>query len=202
MADSEDDDYPFDWRSADLVMWLKQQPGATVSSKIQLTDLRSRGAGRGVGKISFLSRFILTILSCRLILLVVAITDIAVDEELFTISLIDVLTVKTSSLAKTHLGPAIQQLDEWLALALTLLFEFGQRERSHWKAYLDILPRSFDTLMYCMEFPPLSPLCAKPCGVPVAFDDSRIFSRMTYSGYQKGDAIILTPSSPQGRRQN
>ena len=51
MADSEDDDYPFDWKSGDLTTWLKKQPGAHINPKIQLTDLRSREAGRGVGNI-------------------------------------------------------------------------------------------------------------------------------------------------------
>ena len=52
MADTGDDDYPFDWRSGDLKIWLEKQPGAYISPKVQLTDLRSRGAGRGVGTIS------------------------------------------------------------------------------------------------------------------------------------------------------
>ena len=42
----------------------------------------------------------------------------------------------------------MQQLDEWLALTLALLFEQGQAERSHWSAYLKILPNTFDTLMH------------------------------------------------------
>ena len=58
------------------------------------------------------------------------------------------LSVKTSSLSKTHLGPTLQQLDEWLALTLVLLFEQGQAERSHWSAYLKVLPNTFDTLMH------------------------------------------------------
>ena len=49
MSDSENDDYPFEWRSGDLITWIEQQGGATVSSKIDLVDLRGRGAGRGVG---------------------------------------------------------------------------------------------------------------------------------------------------------
>ena len=51
MADTDDDDYPFDWRSGDLITWLEKRPGAQVNPRIQLTDLRSRGAGRGVGNI-------------------------------------------------------------------------------------------------------------------------------------------------------
>lgn len=51
MTDTEDDDYPFDWRSGDLTTWLEKQPGAHINPSIQLTDLRSRGAGRGVGNL-------------------------------------------------------------------------------------------------------------------------------------------------------
>lgn len=53
MSESEDDDYPFEWRSGDLMTWIKQQVGARVSSKIELVDLRGRGAGRGVGIVFF-----------------------------------------------------------------------------------------------------------------------------------------------------
>ena len=58
------------------------------------------------------------------------------------------LSVKTSSLNKTHLGPILQELDDWLALTLALLFEKGQSSRSKWFTYLNILPSTFDTLMY------------------------------------------------------
>lgn len=86
---------------------------------------------------------------CKLIVRwVVATADIASDVELFTIPLTDVLSGKTSSLSKTHLGPTLEQLDQWLALTLVLLFETGQGNRSHWAAYLNILPTTFDTLMH------------------------------------------------------
>ena len=58
------------------------------------------------------------------------------------------LSVKTSSLIKTHLGPTVQRLDEWLALTLALLFEQGQGDSSNWSAYLKVLPATFDTLMH------------------------------------------------------
>ena len=48
----EDDD--FHTRSAEFFSWLKQQDGVSVSPKIQLADLRSSGAGRGVGMYSIL----------------------------------------------------------------------------------------------------------------------------------------------------
>lgn len=52
MSDSIDDDFPFDWRSGDLMTWFKQQRGAKVNPSIKLQDLRDRGAGRGVGSFS------------------------------------------------------------------------------------------------------------------------------------------------------
>ena len=42
----------------------------------------------------------------------------------------------------------MQELDDWLALTLALLFEKGQGDRSKWSAYLNVLPASFDTLMH------------------------------------------------------
>lgn len=51
MVESENGDIPFEWLSGDLINWLKQLPGANINPKIQLVDLRSRGAGRGVGSI-------------------------------------------------------------------------------------------------------------------------------------------------------
>ena len=42
----------------------------------------------------------------------------------------------------------MQQLDEWLALTLALLFEQGQGDSSKWSAYLKVLPATFDTLMH------------------------------------------------------
>ena len=78
----------------------------------------------------------------------VANSDIKLNEELFSIPLSAAFSVKTSSLLKTHLGPTVQELDDWLALTLALLFEKGQGDTSKWSAYLNVLPDSFDTLMH------------------------------------------------------
>ena len=42
----------------------------------------------------------------------------------------------------------MQELDDWLALTLALLFEKGQGDASKWSAYLNVFPASFDTLMH------------------------------------------------------
>jgi len=44
--DADDD---FQQKSAGFVDWLRHIPNASISDKIALTDLRARGAGRGVG---------------------------------------------------------------------------------------------------------------------------------------------------------
>lgn len=40
----------FQQQSDDFISWLQGNPGVNVSPKIKLSDLRSSGAGRGVGK--------------------------------------------------------------------------------------------------------------------------------------------------------
>jgi hypothetical protein len=47
MPDPADD---FAARSERFVEWFKSGTGASLSSKISLVDLRSEGAGRGVGE--------------------------------------------------------------------------------------------------------------------------------------------------------
>lgn len=47
MSTSEDAD--FHQKTALFLKWLKQLQGAYLSSKIEVTDLRGRKAGRGIG---------------------------------------------------------------------------------------------------------------------------------------------------------
>ena len=53
MDTTDDDD--FQSKSAAFTSWLQQQ-GASLSSKIQIADLRAQNAGRGVGMLQFLHR--------------------------------------------------------------------------------------------------------------------------------------------------
>lgn len=39
----------FSQLSDEFMSWLKQRPGVKVSPKIKIADLRSEGAGRGIG---------------------------------------------------------------------------------------------------------------------------------------------------------
>ncbi|KAK6433814.1 Ribosomal lysine N-methyltransferase 4 [Oleoguttula sp. CCFEE 5521] len=122
-VDMEVDD--FVTKSQTFVSWLEKS-GVTISDKIELADLRSRGAGRGV----------------------VAKVEIAEDEVLFTVPRTSILSPETSNLPK-NITAGLE--DPWLSLILDMVYENQQRERSKWRPYLDILPREFDTLMFWDE---------------------------------------------------
>ncbi|EME82409.1 uncharacterized protein MYCFIDRAFT_40308 [Pseudocercospora fijiensis CIRAD86] len=112
----------FQSMSDKFLTWLKNT-GATISPKIQLADLRDRAAGRGV----------------------VATSDLTSDEEIFRIPRTSILTTETTDLPQEIL----QQLtDPWLSLILAMIFEYLLGTNSRFKPYLDILPESFNTLMF------------------------------------------------------
>lgn len=119
---TEDSAEDFISRTRSFEVWL-QTVGVTVSSKIKLADLRHRSAGRAV----------------------LATQDISTDEELFTIPRSSILTVQTSDLPT-----AVQEEidDPWLSLILAMIYEYQRGSGSRWKPYFDVLPESFDTLMY------------------------------------------------------
>lgn len=77
----------------------------------------------------------------------VALEDIDEDEDLFSISRSDILSVQNSSLLQ-HIPCELDNLDPWMSLILTMIYEAGQCMRSKWWPYLSILPSKFDTLMY------------------------------------------------------
>lgn len=75
----------------------------------------------------------------------VATENLPEDEELFSIPRSSILTVETSSL------PASAQKeinDPWLSLIVAMVYEYLRGPESPWKAYFDILPENFDSLMY------------------------------------------------------
>ena len=41
--------HQFQQKSVDFWNWLQQKESATITGKIEIADLRARGAGRGVG---------------------------------------------------------------------------------------------------------------------------------------------------------
>jgi len=112
----------FDEHTRAFEDWLVQA-GVTASGKITLADARHRSAGRAV----------------------LAKEDISADEELFSIPRSSILTVETSDLPADIKNKVS---DPWLSLILVMFFEYQCGADSKWKAYFDVLPTAFDTLMY------------------------------------------------------
>ncbi|KAM3418102.1 Ribosomal lysine N-methyltransferase 4 [Cercospora zeina] len=112
----------FQHASDAFLNWLKNN-GATISPKIQLADLRDRAAGRGV----------------------VAMQDLAEDEELFSIPKSSILTAETSDLP----AAVRKEIDHpWLSLILAMVYEYLRGNDSPWQPYFALLPESFDSLMF------------------------------------------------------
>lgn len=112
----------FQEKSKNFIEWL-QTSGAQISSKIELADLRYRSAGRGV----------------------LAKADIEEDEELFSIPRSLILDTNTSSLPEDLRN----KLDDpWLSLILAMIREQSLGKSSAFAPYFDVLPDTFDTLMY------------------------------------------------------
>ncbi|KAI7696321.1 SET domain protein [Hortaea werneckii] len=121
MAEADGPDV-FVQKSNSFLSWL-EGTGATVSSKIQLEDLRQQHRGRGV----------------------LAKQDIAEDEELFAVPRAAVLNTDTSTLPhelKMHFD------DPWLSLITVMIYEYQRGTESKWKPYFDVLPETFTTLMF------------------------------------------------------
>ena len=112
----------FEKLSRQFLRWLDQN-GTNISAKVELADLRSQQAGRGV----------------------LAKEDIDEDEELFSIPQSSVLTIETSGLP-VEIKEKVD--DSWLLLILAMVYEYQRCSESPWKPYFDILPQEFDTLMY------------------------------------------------------
>ncbi|GIZ48047.1 hypothetical protein CKM354_001112200 [Cercospora kikuchii] len=105
-----------------FLKWLTKS-GATISPNIQLADLRDRAAGRGV----------------------VSTKNLAEDEELFSIPRSSILTAETSDLP----AAVRKEIDHpWLSLILAMVYEYLKGDDSPWRPYFDLLPESFDSLMY------------------------------------------------------
>ncbi|KAK2865467.1 hypothetical protein FQN49_003551 [Arthroderma sp. PD_2] len=120
------DNDQFNQLSDDFMLWLLQSsPHFRVHPNICIADLRSTGAGRGIG----------------------AVRDIAEDEELFVIPDDLILSVQNSK-AREALGLNDKELGPWLSLIIAMIYEYYQGEQSRWAPYFHILPTTFDTLMF------------------------------------------------------
>ena len=84
----------------------------------------------------------------------IAVEDVEEDEELFTISQSDVLTVQNSSLqrVKPH---ALECLDSWNSLFLVMIYEDGLGEKSTWSDYPRMLPTNFDVCGFKIHVSPV-----------------------------------------------
>ncbi|KAJ8112560.1 hypothetical protein OPT61_g5096 [Boeremia exigua] len=129
----------FQAATARFLNWFKSMGGNFNDDLLEIQDLRSQGAGRGI----------------------VAKKDIPEDCTLFTIPRSAIINVETSELPKKL--PKVfeaafedeeedtEPLDPWESLILILLYEHLQGAASRWKPYLDVLPTTFDTPMFWTE---------------------------------------------------
>lgn len=134
--------------------WFRALPGATFSDSIEIVDLRSRNAGRGIGVFGW--RWPSELETWPANPASVATRDIPADATLFTIPRGAIVNTDTSTLRSQlpHLfesqgdGDDEQGLDSWSALILVLMYEYLMGPFSAWKPYLDVLPDAFDTPMF------------------------------------------------------
>ncbi|PWY71583.1 SET domain protein [Aspergillus sclerotioniger CBS 115572] len=115
----------FQHQSDEFLTWLAGKPGVRINPSIQVADLRSHAAGRGV----------------------VARSDLDEGEELFIIPRAHVLSVQNSQL-KSLLSQDLEGLGPWMSLMVVMIYEYLQGEQSAWAPYFRVLPRNFDTLMF------------------------------------------------------
>lgn len=89
-------------------------------------------------------------MSTLLTRITVAIQDIHKDEDLFSLSRADFLSVENSDFIENDAGRQLvaQVEDQWISLILVMIYEFLQGEQSLWKPYFDILPADFNSLMF------------------------------------------------------
>jgi len=140
----------FDECSEAFVKWFTAQPGAKFHPDLALVDLRERNAGRGI----------------------IATRSIPAETELFTLGRSSVISVANSTLSTilpqlftAATGSKHDDDDDameddneeitlpdpsspWVDLILVLIYEYLQGPASVWKAYLDVLPTEFDTMMF------------------------------------------------------
>lgn len=114
----------FSVRSARFVDWLKSN-GAVISNKIEVCDYREAGQGRGIR----------------------ATAGIDEDELLFSIPRSLVISVEnnTSAVADFLQSKNASDLSEWSKLIVAMLLS---QNSDAYKPYFEILPKTFDTLMF------------------------------------------------------
>lgn len=109
--------------------WLASIPNVILHPSIQLADLRSQHAGRGL----------------------LATDNIPSNTDLFTLPRSSIISTETSALPKLLPPSVFEDRDPWSALILVMTYEYLLGEKSQWKPYFDVLPTDFDTLMFWTE---------------------------------------------------
>ena len=132
----------FNQTSSEFVEWFTTAHGTRLNPKVQLKDLRDQNAGRGAGMPHWLCVNPST--HCRSL---VAKETIAEDEELFAIPRSLVLTTTTSSIPPEALE-LLKDTGAWLPLIVTIIYEFLRKEKSPWHSYFQVLPTTFESLMF------------------------------------------------------
>ncbi|KAI9826886.1 MAG: hypothetical protein M1832_005825 [Thelocarpon impressellum] len=130
--------------------WFMKAPNTIVNPKVRLADLRGQGAGRGLGNLISRLRLALLGATADLPWRAVATEDIEVDDTLFVVPFDLVMCVETSE-KDPRLQEPLKDLgddDDWLPLIVVMMYEFLKGPDSRWKPYFDVLPDTFDTLMY------------------------------------------------------
>ncbi|KAJ9608946.1 Ribosomal lysine N-methyltransferase 4 [Cladophialophora chaetospira] len=122
------ENHPFNEATTEFVEWFKSADGIRLSPKVELRDLRNDNAGRGA----------------------VASQNIEEDEELFAIPRSLVLTTTTSVIPPAVLEP-LNETGSWPPLIFTIVYEYLRGETSPWHPYFQVLPRTFNSLMYWQD---------------------------------------------------
>ncbi|KAJ4389046.1 Ribosomal lysine N-methyltransferase 4 [Gnomoniopsis smithogilvyi] len=190
---------PFITRTNEFLNWFKSQPGTTFHNDIEIVDLRSRGAGRGI----------------------IATADIPPDTVLFTIPRDTIISKETSSLVsrlpqifETSVpqdvdhdmdgddDPAAEvdtSQDSWTTLILILIHEHLLGAASRWAPYLAILPEGpadFNTPMFWTDVE-LAELQASPVVSKVGRDEAEAMIRTKILPVVRAHADAFFPPDSQ-----
>ncbi|KUI54716.1 Ribosomal lysine N-methyltransferase 4 [Cytospora mali] len=197
----------FESKTSNFLDWFKAQSGTTFHNDIEIQDLRSKGAGRGI----------------------VAKAEIPAETVLFTIPRQSIICTNTSSLV-TKIPDVFNPPDEghgdteghdhdhdhdhdcdhdhdddtsqdsWTSLILILIYEYLQGANSIWKPYLDVLPTidQFGTPMFWTP-DELAELQASPVASKVGKDEAEKMIRTKILPVVKQHEEIFFPATPSQR---
>ncbi|KUI70208.1 Ribosomal lysine N-methyltransferase 4 [Cytospora mali] len=209
----------FESKTSDFLAWFKAQSGTTFHNDIEIQDLRSKGAGRGI----------------------VAKAEIPAETVLFTIPRQSIICTNTSGLVSKIpdvFNPAVEghsdtedhdcdhdhdhdhdhhhdhydhdcehdhhdddtSQDSWTSLILILIYEYLQGTNSTWKPYLDVLPTidQFGTPMFWTP-DELAELQASPVASKVGKDEAEEMIRTKILPVIKQHEDVFFPATTPQR---